>query len=50
MKNVQPKIWPSYSLQYISIKIKNLKTTFFFFFYYFYLSMIGIKISGSTPE
>lgn len=32
MKNVQPKIWPSYSLQYISIKIKNLKTTFFLFF------------------
>lgn len=31
MKNVQPKIWPSYSLQYISIKIKNLKTTFFLF-------------------
>lgn len=33
MKNVQPKIWPSYSLQYISIKIKNLKTTFFLFFF-----------------
>lgn len=40
MKNVQPKIWPSYSLQYISIKIKNLKTTFFLFFFFFLLLLL----------